>query len=135
MLSEGRDYLFYRHARHAGAVVALIATRRFLFIIPHSEELGIDMSKLTLRTLENPDVPAQLAVMLMNLELTLDALESSLLEKLAPEHVIALDESTTLKVQARFFRRVRIQRPGRPSARLSLGSRRNHARFSQYYAA
>jgi hypothetical protein len=135
MVHEGRDYLFYRYARHAGAIVALVATRRHLFIIPHSMKLELDLRELKARTLENPDVPALLSLLLVDPDLTLDALEATLRSQLAPEHVISLDE-TTIRRPLRFFRRVRIHRDGqrRPYV-LSLGSRRNHARFDQYFRA
>jgi hypothetical protein len=128
MVIEGRDYLFYRHARHADTVVALIATRRTLFIIPHEQSLAIDVGR------EGAEVPVVLSLLLANMDLTVEKLETLLRANLVPEHVIALDEQTIL-AKARFFRRrIRIQRANRRTV-LSLGSKRNHARFDQYFAA
>jgi hypothetical protein len=128
MVIEGRDYLFYRHAQHAGGIVALIATRRNLFIIPHTQALAIDVGR------DTTDVPVLLSLLLADLDLSVDRLESILRANLTPDHVIALDEQTILARPRFFRRRVRIQRGTRRTV-LSLGSRRNHARFDQYFAA
>ena len=139
MLVEGTDYLYYRSAYHSGgpvpgmtnAEVAVIATRRYLFLIPVHEPAmrrawfveGLSISESLARYLAYPP-------------LTIDALEAELLALLPyGEYALPLDELTRLSVWSKFLRQVRFKHRTRPTTQvLALRGKANHERFKDFYA-
>lgn len=149
MLAEGVDYLFFRKAYHSGgavtglknAEVAVIATRRTLFLFPIREtSLGLGVVKVKAHWFADVgspvDVPTALARYLAQPELTLEQLEAELRTWLdASEYVVALDELASLRVWSRFLRQVRFKQRGRRATQvLALRGKDNHVRFERFYA-
>jgi hypothetical protein len=149
MLIEGTDYLLFRKAFHSGgavtglknAEVAVVATRRYLFLVPIREtSLGLFGVTATRHWFEGEtgtlDVGAALARLLASPELTIDALETELMSFLPPgENVVVLDELQSLTVWSRFLRQVRFkQRDRRATQVLALRGKDNHQRFQRFYA-
>ena len=144
MLIEGTDYLLYKHAYHTGGVVtgltnsevSVVATRRFLFIIPQREvSLGLLSIKIKTYFPHNDKLAIQAAVesLVTRPDMTLDALEASLQELLSPDHVIPLDTLTKLSVWM-LFRQVRFKKERGSTQVLALKGRANHERFKAFYA-
>lgn len=149
MLIEGTDYLYYRSAYHSGgpvtgmknSEVAVIATRRHLFLVPIQEtSLGLGWITVKRHWFGEGDhkltVPEALAKMLADPALTIDALETRLKELLpAGEHVVELDELASLRVWSKFLRQVRYRPRNRKQTQvLALRGKDNHERFRNFYA-
>jgi hypothetical protein len=149
MLIEGTDYLFFRKAYHSGGAVtglknsevAVIATRRYMFLVPITEtSLGLFAVKATRHWFQSEtgtqDVGQALARFLAGPELTVEQLEAELLSFLPEgEYVVALDALASLTVWSRFLRQVRFkQRDRRATQVLALRGKDNHARFERFYA-
>jgi hypothetical protein len=149
MLIEGSDYLFFRTAYHSGgaltglknAEVAVVATQRYLFLLPLREtSLTLFAVTATRHWLAGPngrqDIAEALARYLATPDLTVDALESELLAFLPEgEYVVRLDGLASLTVWSRFLRQVRFkQRDRRTTQVLALRGKDNHARFERFYA-
>jgi hypothetical protein len=144
MLSEGVDYLFFRTAYYSGGAitglknseVAVVATRRYLFLAPIREtSLGLGKVTFTDHEIGGLEVPAMLARLLASPELTVAALEAQLASTLGEDHVVQLDELASLTVWSRFFRQVRFKQRGRRATQvLALRGKDNHARFERFYA-
>jgi hypothetical protein len=139
MLTEGVDYLFFRSAYHSGGAitglknseVAVIATRRFLFLVPIRETaMGIATIKVT--TYGN--ITEHLAQLLASPDLTLDTLETELRAIVGAENAIALDGLASLTVWSRFLRQVRFKQTGKRTQVLALRGKANHVRFQKFYA-
>lgn len=151
MLIEGTDYLLFRNAFHSGgavtglknAEVAVVATRRYLFLVPIREtSLGLFGVTATRRWFEGEtgklEVGAALARLLASPDLTIEALETELMGFLPPppgENVVVLDELQSLTVWSRFLRQVRFKRRDRRATQvLALRGKDNHQRFQRFYA-
>jgi len=118
-MTEGSDYLFFRSAFHSGAEhaeVAVVATRRFLFLVP------IRDVEVVGRYLATPELPVEAA-------------ESDLRRRVGPDNAIELDELATLTVWSRFLRQVRFKRDHETTQVLALRGKANHERFMSFYAA
>jgi hypothetical protein len=144
MLTEGTDYLLYKHAYHTGGAitglanseVSVVATRRFLFIIPQREvSLGLLSVKVKTYFPNNDKLAIQTAVeaLVTQPDLTTDALEAMLQEMLPAEQVYPLDALTKLSVWM-LFRQVRFKRATGATQVLALKGRANHERFKAFYA-
>jgi hypothetical protein len=129
MLIEGVDYLFFRSAYYSGGPVAgldagevaVVATRRRLFLAPHGD------NGTTLTT--------TLARLLATDGLSLVTLEAKLTTMVGSEQVVELDQLASLTVWSRFFRQVRFKRRDRRATQvLALRGKDNHARFERFYA-
>jgi hypothetical protein len=148
MLSEGVDYLFFRKAYHSGGVitglknaeVAVIATHRYLFLLPVQETaLGFGTVVVTSRWFQSDGklgVAEALARYLAKPDLSVEELEQELLGFLPRgEYVVELDGLASLTVWSRFLRQVRFkQRDRRATQVLALRGKDNHARFQRFYA-
>ncbi|MEO8702699.1 MAG: hypothetical protein ABI867_21825 [Kofleriaceae bacterium] len=148
MLIEGADYLFFRKAYHSGGVitgarnaeVAVIATRRYLFLLPVQEaSIGFGTVIATRRWFQSDTqltVSESLARYLALPDLDVADLERELLAFLPRgEYVVELDHLASLTVWSRFLRQVRFkQRSRRATQVLALRGKDNHARFQRFYA-
>ena len=150
MLTEGTDYLFFRKAYHSGGVitglknaeVAIVATRRYMFLLPISETsfwgIGITATRHWFHGEggQKLEVGEAIARFLAMPDLTVEALEADLLAYLPKgEYVVALDALASLTVWSRFMRQVRFkQRDRRSTQVLALRGKDNHARFERFYA-
>lgn len=144
MLHEGTDYLLYKHAYHTGGAitglsnseVSVIATRRFLFIVPQ-REVSLGALSITVKRYfggaDKAAIQSAVETLVMQPDLTIEALESTLQELLAPEHVFALDALAKLSVWT-LFRQVRFKRENGATQVLALKGRANHERFKAFYA-
>jgi len=150
MLIEGSDYLFFRKAYHSGGAitgvknseVAIVATRRYLFLLPITETsywgIGLTATRHWFHGDDGQklDVGEAIARFLAMPDLTVEALEAELLGFLPKgEYVVALDALASLTVWSRFMRQVRFkQRDRRSTQVLALRGKDNHARFERFYA-
>jgi hypothetical protein len=144
MLTEGTDYLLYKHAYHTGGVVtgltnsevSVVATKRFLFIVPQREvSLGVLSIKVKTYFPDVGKLGIQQAVesLVTRPDLTVETLEATLQELLPPEQIFALDALTKLSVWM-FFRQVRFKRATGDTQVLALKGKQNHERFKAFYA-
>jgi hypothetical protein len=148
-MTEGSEFLFYPKAYLSGgaltglknAEVAIIATRRYVFMMPVVETsfwgLGVTATK---HWFEGTDgnkekVADVIAKRLAVPGLTLEALEADLLGFLPPEYIVKMDQLASLKVWTRFLPQVRFKRNGKRVAEvLALRGKANHERFKAFYA-
>jgi hypothetical protein len=118
MLTEGTDYLFFRSAFHSGAQhaeVAVVATRRWLFLAP------VEDGEAIARYLASPP-PA------------VEALEAELRRRVGGDRAIELGALASLTVWSRFLRQVRFKRDREATQVLALRGKANHDRFASFYA-
>jgi hypothetical protein len=148
MLNEGTDYLYYPRAYHSGGAVtgltnsevAVVATRRYLFIVPErSTSLG--PLWITVKTTRFNQAGEQLTVQqvierAIAQSNTIEALEDGLRELLPPDQVTPLDGIKSLSVWTKFMRQVRFKRVDRRATQvLALRGKANHEKFKTFYAA
>jgi hypothetical protein len=149
MLTEGVDYLFFRKAYHSGGAVtglkssevAVVATRRYLFLLPVTETsfwgVGVTATRHWFEQGDAKlDIAEGMARYLASPALTVEALEAELLSYLpAGEYVVALDALASLTVWSRFMRQVRFKQKSRRATQvLALRGKDNHTRFERFYA-
>jgi hypothetical protein len=149
MLTEGVDYLYFPHAYHSGGVVtgltnsevAVIATRRYLFLVPEREvSLGLGWIKTRKHwfhdATDDLTVQGALERYLSSSELTIDQLETALRDLVGPgEYVVPLAGLAKLTVWSRFLRQVRFRQHNRRATQvLALRGKANHERFRDFYA-
>jgi hypothetical protein len=141
MLADGVDYLFFRSVYHTGGAitglknseVALVATRRFLFMLP-LRETSLGLNKVVVKEWDGATAE-HLARFLATPDLTVEDLENRLRTFLPAEHVVPLDELASMTVWSRFMRQVRFKQKGRRATQvLALRGKENHARFERFYA-
>jgi hypothetical protein len=152
MLTEGVDYLYFPHAYHSGGVVtglvnsevAVIATQRYLFLVPEREvSLGLGWIRTRKHWFGDPSdgdgmtVQGALERYLANPELTIEQLETALRDLVGPgEYVVPLAGLAKLTVWSRFLRQVRFRQHNRRATQvLALRGKANHERFREFYAA
>jgi hypothetical protein len=149
MLFEGTDYLYFAHAYHSGGAitgvynseVCVVATRRYLFIIPErTVTLGKNWIKTRKHWFQSDDgeLTVQQAVerFLANPALTIDELEIALRDLIGPgDYVVALEGLSKLTVWSKFMRQIRFKRRDRGTTQvLALQGKGNHERFKTFFA-
>lgn len=153
MLTEGADYLYFPHAYHSGGAssplgglvnseVAVIATPRYLFLIPEREvSLGLGWIRTRKHwfgdAADGLTVQGALERYLANPELTIEQLETALRDLVGPgEYVVPLAGLAKLTVWSRFLRQVRFRQHNRRATQvLALRGKANHERFREFYAS
>ncbi|MBX3155431.1 MAG: hypothetical protein KF773_05495 [Deltaproteobacteria bacterium] len=150
MLTEGVDYLYFPRAYHSGGAVtglansevAVIATQRYLFLVPEREvSLGLGWIKTRRHWFHEAatelTVQGALERFLANPDLTIDQVETALRDLVGPgEYVVPLAGIAKLTVWSRFLRQVRFRQHHRRQTQvLALRGKANHERFRDFYAA
>jgi hypothetical protein len=142
MLSEGTDYLYYKHAYHTGGAitglknseVSVVATKKYLVIVPQREVSLTPTLAVRVKTMGSKVQIQQALEQLLAEPLTLDELEAALRELVPAENVVAVDTLKKLSVWM-FFRQVRFKAERGATQVLALKGRENHERFKTFYAA